>query len=183
MTRKNKASVICTTFVALALSTSAAIGAPAKQEALEELVCRTKWDYLEHQNEIHKSRAVATRNRGIDEILDGSYAFVGWEGVIREISVIPDSGLALTISLGCKIRLKTWNNSFSDLSHATLIDIESPIGSFLENAYVGDRVKITGYFTRGGDKPIYESSLTERGRMTEPEYIVTFKSISDREEK
>lgn len=149
-----------------------------KQKTLEDLVCSTKWDYLEQQNDIQRARSVAERDRGIRDVLQGRYSFTNWEGVIRDIDVVGESGIALTVSLKCKIRIKTWNNSISDIGDGTIIDIQSPIGDFLANAYVGDKVKVSGTFIPGISSHIYESSITERGRMTEPEYIVHFRKVT-----
>jgi len=149
------------------------------QKALEDLVCSTKWEYLEQQNDIQRASSVSKRNRGIQEILQNKYSFTNWEGAIREIDVVGESGIALTISLKCKVRIKTWNNTISDMGDRTIIDLDSSIGDFLANAYIGDKVKVSGTFIPGTDSHIYESSITERGRMTEPEYIVHFKKINN----
>ena len=151
-----------------------------QQKALEDLVCSSKWDYLEQQNDIQRARIVAERDRGIRDVLQNKYSFTNWEGVIRDIDVVGESGIALTVSLKCKIRIKTWNNTLSDMGDGTLIDIQSPIGDFLANAYPGDKVKVSGTFISGTNSHIYESSITERGRMTEPEYIVHFRKITKR---
>lgn len=148
------------------------------QRALEDLVCSTKWEYLEQQNDIQRAKSVSKRNRGIQEILQNKYSFSNWEGVIREIDVVGESGIALTVSLKCKVRIKTWNNTFSDIGNGTIIDLDSSIGNFLANAYIGDKVKVSGTFIPGTDSHVYESSITQKGRMTEPEYIVHFRKIS-----
>ena len=153
------------------------LASPEEQRQFEDLICSTKWEYLEEQNEILKAKVIQKRENGIKTVLRGSLAFTNWTGVITEIDVLSTDKVALTVSIGCKIKLKTWNNTFSDLFDGTLIDLDSKVGDSLSKLFIGNKVKVAGSFVPGLNTYIKEISLTNYGQMREPEYLVHFREI------
>ncbi len=72
------------------------------------------------------------------------------------------------------VSLKNWNNELSDIRGNTLIPQGSDLFRAVSELAKGDRVKVSGRFLRDDKDYIMEGSPTERGAMSEPEFIVQF---------
>jgi hypothetical protein len=85
----------------------------------------------------------------------------------------------ITISLdGAKsITIKTWNNALSDVMDNTLIENGTKVYNSISELSKGDKVVFSGTFISDDRDFIRESSMTERGSMTDPEFILRFSSI------
>jgi hypothetical protein len=84
----------------------------------------------------------------------------------------------VAIKIGDDAYVKTWNNSFSDLAHNTLVDTDSAVFRKLSSIKEGDRIKFSDRFFTSKVDCIREASLTLRGSLREPEFIVRFTKIN-----
>ena len=75
------------------------------------------------------------------------------------------------------IVIKTWNNSLSDLMDNTLIENGSGLYNTIADLSEGTEVVFSGTFIADDRDFIREGSMTERGSMTDPEFILKFSSI------
>ena len=106
-----------------------------------------------------------------------SRSISGWVGTIRTLSSNGDGKGVLSIAIGDKVEVKTWNNSFSDVFDNTLLDPASSIFQTLTALKTGQKVKFSGEFVTSAIDCVKESSLTMAGSMTEPEFILRFKDV------
>ena len=83
----------------------------------------------------------------------------------------------ITIALSSGIAVKTWNNSFSDIAHKTLIEPGTGMFNVLAALKKGQKVKFSGQFFESDVDCVFESSLTLSGAMNTPEFIMRFRSI------
>lgn len=78
---------------------------------------------------------------------------------------------------GTDIEIQTWNNSLSDTEDHTMIRRSDALYTSLRDIKEGDDVTVAGAFLEGDKDYIKETSLTEGGSMTEPEFIVRVSRI------
>lgn len=136
--------------------------------------------YVNAPNELKKSALRTQRKNSIRNILR-SLQVSEWIGTLKDMGTNREGKAFIEIKLeGAEsIVIKTWNNAFSDVMCNTNTLIEN--GSSLYNAIAdlseGAKVVFSGTFIPDDRDFILEGSVTERGSMTEPEFIFKFSSI------
>ncbi len=75
------------------------------------------------------------------------------------------------------IRVRTWNNTFSDVLGATLIKHGSSLYNQIAVLSKGNAVKFEGSFLIDVRDWVKEASVTENGSMTEPEFLFRFADV------
>jgi len=113
------------------------------------------------------------------ELSNYDYNFENWVGKIQAIDSVGDEFAYVSISICENVAIKTWNNEFSDMmmSEKTLIHIDSDLYELLLDLEKGTKVKTSGSFNQSDSDHFYESSMTNKGSLSEPEYIVKFREI------
>lgn len=133
--------------------------------------------YGEGANEFQKSEVRRQRAQALAALLVGR-SVQNWAAQISSMSTNSDGNGVLSLVLpGSHIKIATWNNALSDIEDNTLIPHASPLYSQVANLAEGDTVFFSGRFASGDLDYVKESSLTEEGAMTEPEFIFTFASV------
>ena len=100
-----------------------------------------------------------------------------WIGAIYQLSSNSEGKGVLAVKISDDVYIKTWNNSFSDISDHTLIDPTSSLFKTLSNLSEGARIKFSGSFLPSETDCIREGSLTLSGSMTEPEFLMQFERV------
>jgi len=155
------------------------IPVPAKQEAFSQAVTKFYQPYNEAPNDLKKSVLRTNRKSEIKTVLGSARSFKEWIGKINTLQTTGDGKAVLSIKLlGSGVQLKTWNNGLSDIGDDTLIKQSSSLFATIAELKVGSRVKISGSFIKSTQDYVRESSMSEHGSMTDPEFIVKFKSVS-----
>ena len=155
------------------------INIPSKQSAFVQAVESVKSEYESAPNELKKSSIRTKRGKLIQAALKNTRNILGWVGTISDMQTNSDGKAILAVQLeGANITLKTWNNGLSDAFDNTLIPQGSKLYSTVAELSKGVHVIINGSFL-DSDKSDYvkESSMTENGSMTDPEFIFRFSSI------
>jgi hypothetical protein len=124
-----------------------------------------------------KGGARAARKGAICRILP-RLAVTDWVGTIYDLSSNSDGNGVVEILIGPDIYVRTSNNSFSDMGDRTLIPAGSPLFQVLAVGSKGAGVKFSGTFLRGDADCVKETSLTQEGSMTEPEFLMRFSSAA-----
>jgi hypothetical protein len=101
-----------------------------------------------------------------------------WVGQIDALSSNSDGKGVLEISLAPDIRVKTWNNDFSDTASHTLIDPSSSLFGTVSQMRKGDQVVFSGAFFPSDVDCVKETSVSLEGSMTDPEFLFRFLSVS-----
>ena len=123
------------------------------------------------------------RKNNLQKLFGNSLAINNWEG---EVTLIDNSGIfndenddiVLHITpIETNVTLETWNNSISDENNKTLIKRNSSLANTLRTLKIGDIVTFSGDFFSDETDFLKETSITENGSMTEPEFLFRFTDI------
>jgi hypothetical protein len=101
-----------------------------------------------------------------------------WVGRIETLSSNSDGKGVLEISLAPDIRVKTWNNDFSDSASHTLLDPSSSLFGTVSQMSKGDQVVFSGAFFPSDVDCVTETSMGLQGSMTDPEFLFRFLSVN-----
>jgi len=136
-------------------------------------------DYKKAPNEMKKSAIRTMRGVSIQKALNSSFNVSQWIGKIKKISTNGDGKGILEISLeGTGFILKTWNNALSDMMANTLIPQNSDLFNTVSEMEKGQRIIFSGnFFPSDKNDFVQESSMTEYGSMSTPEFIFRFNSV------
>jgi hypothetical protein len=101
----------------------------------------------------------------------------GFVGTIETLSSNNDGHGVLAVRLSRNMTISTWNNSFSDSSHKTLISNGSPLHRRLIQMRVGQKVSVDGTFFSDNDDCLDEKSISVSGGMREPDFLFKFSNV------
>jgi len=154
------------------------ISVPSQQSAFVNAIEPFISQYDAAPNELKKSALRTDRAAQIKAALGENTKVSNWVGILTEMSTTGDGMAAIEVALASsKAVLKTWNNDVSDTFSGTLIAQDSPLYKALAEFNEGQLIDFSGEFITGDPDFIREASLTERGSMTEPEFIFRFTDI------
>ncbi|MFG1409473.1 hypothetical protein V5G24_00035 [Xanthobacter sp. VTT E-85241] len=149
---------------------------PEQQKRFIAAIEAARDTYSKGANDMAKGAARPARAKEICSILKGSQP-KAWVGVIYDLSTNGDGKGVMEVTIGPNVYVKTWNNSLSDISDKTLIDPSSPLFQSAVVLKEGQKVILSGTFFKSPTDCVKEGSLTLRGTITEPEFIIRFSSI------
>lgn len=152
---------------------------PPDQSAVLDAVAGARVAYHGAANELAKGAARAQRKRAICKHVRQLRAR-NWTGTITQLTTNTKGKGIATVKIAEDAYVKTWNNAFSDIAHGTLIDADSAVFRKLAMLTEGARVKFSGRFFASNDDCLREASLTLRGSVLEPEFIIRFTDIQTR---
>lgn len=132
--------------------------------------------YSKGANDMAKGAARPARAKQICSVLKARQA-KDWVGVIYDLTTNGDGKGVMEITVGPDVYVKTWNNAVSDVSDRTLIDPSSPLFQSAVALTEGQKVVFSGTFFKSNSDCMREASITMRGAITEPEFIIRFSSI------
>ncbi|MBL8791197.1 MAG: hypothetical protein JNM45_11900 [Rhizobiales bacterium] len=125
------------------------------------------------QSEIQLAELLGKRAaelRGLN--LDGE--IVNWTGEVQDASASRDGRGVLSIGIAPGISFGTWNNAQSDNGRNTLIPVTSGLYARLDRLKIGDRVIFSGTIFPSGQVGFQEKSMTLRGSLASPEFLIRF---------
>lgn len=143
-------------------------------DAIQSYVSR----YSAASNELQKSAARADRARRLARLMT-TMQVVRWVGTLREMKTISDGTATIAIHLPeSAITVSTvWSNPF-DPASKTLIDPSLSLYKRLSSMSKGSEVTFSGNFLPDDQDYIKETSFTEAGSMTEPEFAIRFADVT-----
>jgi hypothetical protein len=100
-----------------------------------------------------------------------------WYGKVTKMTSNGDGKGVLSISVAPDVQVSTWNNALSDIGDNTLIDPSSSMFKTISTLKVGDWVKFSGRFSSSKVDCVKEQSVTIRGSMTDPAFVMRFSSV------
>ncbi len=129
-------------------------------------------------NELQMSNLRAQRAAKIGSSMTSAEA-QDWIGTLDELGTNGEGKAYVSIKLegSDKIKVKTWNNAVSDIEGGTLIPMDTQMYSVLSRLSTGQTVAFSGSFLPSGQDGFRETSLTESGSMTDPDFLMLFSSI------
>ncbi len=160
---------------------TARVSATAPQQQIEfaKAVESARELYDKGAHEMLKGRSRPNPTLALCTIIRGPRVN-GWVGKIYELTTNGDGWGVISLAIGPKIYVKTWNNAVSDLADNTLIDPHSNLFSTAAALKPGDEVVFSGRFFQSETDCVKESSMTLRGSIKEPEFIMRFFSLAKR---
>lgn len=150
---------------------------PPTEKAFISAVTSFVPTYNEAANELKKSALRTQRGFELRRALNDKRKFAGWVGRLTDMETTGDGKAGVRIQVARKLHLKTWNNELSDVGDRTLIEQSDPLYAAIADLKEGDVVQISGEFLPSRQDFIKETSLTEEGAMTDPEFLVRFSAI------
>ena len=147
------------------------------QEIFEEIICAGKDGYLDAGNEVIANQVDKDNKSKLSNFFSNTMYVKDWNGKLLDISSTM-SGFHVSIGIGCRIRLQTWNNALSDIYSNTLIPDTGELADSLAKINLYDSVTFSGYFVRSALDVVEEQSLTQRGRILKPEFSFIFGELN-----
>ena len=152
--------------VAPAASTPAqSRGMPADERALIAAAEKGRAAFETGANEMAKGAARPARARDICATFASSLRAVNWIGKVASLSSNGEGKGVLAVEISPGVHIKTFNNSFSDMSSNTLIQPGTGLHAKAVALSPGQQVVFSGTFFRSETDCINEVSLTIRGSM------------------
>lgn len=133
-------------------------------------------DFDAAQNDMLKGAVRSKRAGGLCLVVPNRQA-EGWRGTISVLSSNGDGNGVLAIELNNHTTVKTWSNSFSDISDHTLIDPSSPVFQAAASLTVGTPVLFSGTFLPSQIDCVREASVSLAGSLQNPDFIMRFTNI------
>lgn len=150
---------------------------PANEEAFIAIVSKAQSEGINTENDMQRGGVKSARDQEICALLS-DLNIQDWIGKIHTINANSDGKGVLSIEISKNIIFKTWNNALSDLRDHTLIDPGSTLFNTASAMKKGDLVEFSGTLIAGqGVECVRESSLTLRGKLENPEFILKFSSV------
>jgi hypothetical protein len=146
-------------------------------DAVKAAVSEYKQAQSAGANELKLSKLRTARKRTLLGIVVGRKA-TDWIGSIDSLSTNSDGKAVLAIALPCDVQVKTWNNALSDIGDGTLIPQGAPLFDAISEMNKGRAVKFSGKLFADDQNGLKETSMTEEGSMTDPEFLMKFSSVT-----
>jgi RNA polymerase subunit RPABC4/transcription elongation factor Spt4 len=147
-----------------------------EQRQFEEVIATYSQQFNKAQNELQESTYRRDRMNAIKELNIGLQAH-DWIGTLNRLGTNSEGKAYITIKLNNNLTVGTWNNAFSDISDNTLISMDSGLYKALYNMKTGQKVRFSGNFMRADTDYFREKSLTIRGAMKTPDFLMQFSSV------
>jgi len=149
---------------------------PYEQKRFEDFFPEYARQFDMAQNELQESVTRVNRKKALGELKIGPQVN-GWIGTVKDLGTNSDGDAYISIRLNESITVQTYNNALSDLLSSTLIPMGSSLYQKLLYMSKGQKVRFSGSFLYGKDDYYEESSITIRGSMKQPDFIMRFSSI------
>jgi hypothetical protein len=137
-------------------------------------VAKDKIDAAE--TDLQESVALRTRDKDLCAIL-GNYTATNWTGVIDNVGANGEGKAYVEIKLADNVKVKTWNNAFSDSGDGTLIPETSKFFNSLVALKKGDLVTFSATFLGGDNFCLKKANLTQTFYAIDPGFIVRFTNV------
>jgi hypothetical protein len=150
---------------------------PAAQAKFVSIIESAKNKISDAETDLQRNVALRDRDKELCAVL-GNKKATNWTGVIRNVGANGEGKAYVEIEIADRIKVKTWNNAFSDISDNTLIPTSS---SFFDNLVAmnkGDLVNFSGTFLSSSNSCLKRSNLTEVFYGISPEFVVRFSNVS-----
>lgn len=154
-------------------------GVPAAQAAFVKVITDTARAYEAAPNSLAQIPVRADRARRICALKP---APVDWLGTVERIdtagpTMSAKESASLKVVIPPDIALETAGNGMFDTEH-TLVPIGTPLYDTLFKLRKGDKVRFSGVFFPAATDCLEETSLSEGGMMSDPEFEFRFTAVA-----
>jgi len=150
---------------------------PETQQKFLEVVASAQKEARGAANDMQRGGIKAARDQQLCAVMK-SRTVTGWIGRVKLVDANSDGKGVFSVELAEDVRVKTWNNAFSDMSEKTMFEPGSAIFNTAAGLKKGQLIRFSGTFFRGTEGDcLREASLTLSGKVQDPEFIMRFSSI------
>jgi hypothetical protein len=149
---------------------------PEEQRQFEDVVATYSQQFDKAQNELQESTYRRDRMNAI-KALNINSQVNDWTGTLYTLGTNSEGKAHITIRLNNNLSVGTWNNAFSDIGSNTLISMDSDLYKALYDMKTRQKVRFSGTFVRSDTDYFRETSLTIRGAMKNPDFLMQFSSV------
>jgi hypothetical protein len=149
---------------------------PSDQKEFIDVIVAARTAIDDAETDLQESVALRTRDKDLCKILSSNSA-KNWVGVITEVGANGEGKAYVEIELADNVRVKTWNNAFSDLSDNTLIPTSASFFDRLVALTEDTKVVWSGKFLSESDSCLKKANLTDVFYGIDPQFVVRFSDI------
>jgi hypothetical protein len=151
---------------------------PERQRQFVDIIDNFAARYGQTPNEMAQGALRPQRANAICSLMSRDTSVRAWIGKVKKMSSNNEGKGVLEISISPSASVKTWNNALSDIGDHTLLEPGSPLHTQAVDLRPGQSVEFSGTFLAGNKDCFGESSITQRGSMSEPEWLFRFQTIT-----
>ena len=150
---------------------------PADQAAFVKIVEEAKGTIDAAETDLQESVALRARDKQLCALLTGNKA-TNWTGIVNNVGANGEGKAYVCIEIADKVKVMTWNNSFSDISDDTLIPTSSKFFDKLVAMKKGDLVTFSATLLKSNNSCLKKGNLTEFFYGQRPEFIARFSDVT-----
>jgi hypothetical protein len=150
---------------------------PADQAAFVKIVEEAKGTIDAAETDLQESVALRARDKQLCALLTGNKA-TNWTGIVNNVGANGEGKAYVYIEIADKVKVITWNNSFSDIIDDTLIPTSSKFFDKLVAMKKGDLVTFSATLLKSNNSCLKKGNLTEFFYGQRPEFIARFSDVT-----
>lgn len=147
------------------------------EAAFVSVVSDTRSEYNNGSNDMVKGAARVHRRERLCQLVQ-SMVVRGWTGTIVKLSSSSSGNGVLSVSIGPQITIGTTNNELSNSFDHTLLSPSSDVFRQVVSLSQDQQILFSGSFFPSDTDCVQETSLTQEGSMTDPEFLFRFTDVS-----
>jgi hypothetical protein len=149
---------------------------PVDQKKFINVIIAARAAIEEAETDLQESVALRQRDEDLCKILSSNSA-KNWVGVIKRIGANGEGKAYVEIELADSVRVKTWNNAFSDRNDNTLIPTNASFFDRLVALTEDSKVIWSAKFLSEDDSCLKKANLTDVFYGIDPQFVVRFSDI------
>jgi hypothetical protein len=149
---------------------------PSDQKEFIDVIVAARTAIDNAETDLQESVALRKRDADLCKILSSNSA-KNWVGVITNIGANGEGKAYVEIELADDVRVKTWNNAFSDLNDNTLIPTSASFFDRLVALTEDTKVIWSAKFLSDDDSCLKKANFTDVFYGIDPQFVVRFSDI------
>lgn len=149
---------------------------PKEQQEFIDVILAAKTAIEDAETDLQESVALRKRDENLCKILSSNSA-KNWVGVIKTVGANGEGKAYVEIQLADNVRVKTWNNAFSDLNDNTLIPTTASFFDRLVALTEDTKIIWSAKFLSDDDSCLKKANFTDVFYGIDPQFVVRFTDI------
>jgi hypothetical protein len=149
---------------------------PSDQKEFIDVIVAARTAIEDAETDLQESVALRKRDEDLCKILSSNSA-KNWVGVIKNVGANGEGKAYVEIELADSVRVKTWNNAFSDLNDNTLIPTSASFFDRLVALTEDSKVVWSAKFLSDDDSCLKKANFTDIFYGLDPQFVVRFSDI------
>jgi hypothetical protein len=149
---------------------------PAQQQKFISIIDDFAAKFKTAPNDMAKGALRPKRAEAICELITNPEV-TDWVGTVQKLSSNREGKGILEVSISKSVNANTWNNALSDIGDKTLIEPGTALHEAAIQLKPKQAIIFSGTFIKSDKDCLRESSMTQNGSMTKPNWIFRFSSV------